>query len=242
MGSDKARKRRARQLEAQFEKKSMRRAHFALSGGVNKQGPRVEEPIHRKDDGMTNALRKMLSMKEGKKKNRQQGPRSGKYKNDERLPTPKEVNKESVNGGVSQNLKEDSSANSDDAQKLKADEENTKKKPSISKQKRRAFMKNKGKKSKDDFDEPRRIDPPAFGEQAERPMEATLKRRHWVDAEIPKPLTLSMKNVGSRIDSKALAALYRTSRRSKGGDKKNQVATMETLKQLVKSSTVDSSH
>ena len=105
-------------------------------------------------------------------------------------------------------------------------------------------MKKKGKKTRDgDLYEP---DPgtasaPMFGEQADRPIEATLKRRHWVDSETPKPLTLSMKNVGSRMDSKALAALYRTSRRNRVTEHRKQ-ATMDTLKQLVKSTTMESQH
>lgn len=244
MGSDKARKRRARQLEAQFEKKSMRRAHFSLGGGVGKHSSRVEEPVgNRKDDGMTNALRKMLAMKEGRKFDRHH---SGRHQKKSQERVVKEPEKDASVAESSPHSKGGLVDDEDNKRKMKRTEKEEEKKTSASKLKRKAFMKKKGKKTKDDLYEPGvKLStggaPPAFGEQAERPIEATLKRRHWVDSETPKPLTLSMKNVGSRMDSKALAALYRTSRKGKVAHQK-QAATMESLKQLVKSTTTDAAH
>ena len=243
MGSDKARKRRARQLEAQFEKKSMRRAHFSLGGGVGKQSGRVEQVGHMKDDGMTNALRKMLAMKEGRNPNdrrRGQYEKKGERKQDK-------VGKEVSQGDdhkASLDPKEgtmDQGDGRNSRKKVKRKGKEEEKKVSASKLKRKAFMKKKGKKTNDEDSYepgpgPASFNTPVFGEQADRPIEATLKRRHWVDSETPKPLTLSMKNVGSRMDSKALAALYRTSRNKNG---KKHVATMDTLKQLVKSTAMD---
>lgn len=243
MGSDKARKRRARQLEAQFEKKSMRRAHFSLGGGVGKHSARVEETVgNRKDDGMTNALRKMLAMKEGRKFDRHDSGRHQKKSQERVVKAPE---KDASVDESSPPPKGGSVDDEDGRRKITRTEKEEEKKTSASKLKRKAFMKRKGKKTKDDLYEPDVKLPtggaPAFGEQAERPIEATLKRRHWVDSETPKPLTLSMKNVGSRMDSKALAALYRTSRKGKMAHQK-QAATMETLKQLVKSTTTDAAH
>lgn len=277
MGSDKARKRRARQLEAQFEKKSMRRAHFSLGGGVSKEKhARAEEGRERHDDGMTNALRKMLSMKEGKKGHYQRGAeRSYQRKKEQRQVVQVDTQKKGndmtcVTKGPQNPLEQSMETNTtfcdthgrstefnamhvsrvtSNAKQPQGKEDGEKNKASASKLKRKAFMKSKGKRNKDDINQEsfkRGRDPaissraPSVGEQAEQPMQATLKRRHWVDTTTPKPLTLSMKNIGSRMDSKALAALYRSSRQGTM-TKQKQVATMETLKCLVKSTTADGS-
>ncbi len=243
MGSDKARKRRARQLEAQFEKKRMRRAHFSLGGGVGNQSERVENIGHSKDDGMTNALRKMLAMKEGRKQNHRNAGNTQKKSQRKHGDVSKALaQQDKAIGTVNPN--KGPIDDGEGRKKARHQEKEEEKKVSASKLKRKAFMKKKGKKTRDgDLYEP---DPgtasaPMFGEQADRPIEATLKRRHWVDSETPKPLTLSMKNVGSRMDSKALAALYRTSRRNRVTEHRKQ-ATMDTLKQLVKSTTMESQH
>lgn len=243
MGSDKARRRRTRQLEAQFEKKSMKRAHFSLS--CRKHGAKVEKVSHYQDDGMTNALRKMLAMKEGRKqihRNAEHTHKKSQRNGDEAIKARAQGQGKPVDKASAKS----NDASMDDGGKKKAiqHEKEEEKEMSASKLKRKAFMKKKGKKTRDDDEsyepDPGPVSAPVFGEQADRPIEATLKRRHWVDSETAKPLTLSMKNIGSRMDSKALAALYRSSRGNRVKEK--QVATMDTLKKLVKSTTMDSHH
>ena len=208
---------------------SMRRAHFSV-------GLAKEPATKAQDDGMTAALRKMLSMK--------------RAKDGSRRDTRGAVSPPVLTGGKQIDTKEEKkekkqthdSANKPEPGIKKAVVLEEEKQPSASRVRKKEFLRNKGKKKKGFPTNQQSTagesggDLPVFGEQAERPLDANLKRRHWVEVDTPKPLTLSMKNVGSRMDSKALAALYKKSRQSGGQQQHGKTATMESLKKLLKAS------
>jgi hypothetical protein len=205
---------------------SMRRAHFSV-------GLAKEPATKGQDDGMTAALRKMLSMKrakDGSQRDTRGAVSSAVSTGGKRMDT-KEEKKQKKQKQDSSNLPKPGTKKA-----VVLEEE---KQQSASRERKKEFLRNKGKKKKGvPIKQQSSVGEdalPAFGEQAERPLDANLKRRHWVEVDTPKPLTLSMKNVGSRMDSKALAALYKKSRQS-GEQQHGKTATMESLKKLLKAS------
>ncbi|KAI8105642.1 hypothetical protein M9434_000224 [Picochlorum sp. BPE23] len=232
----KKRKRRSRQLEAQYEKKSMRRAPFALEEGMTKDGKNKKQKQknggvvgNEGDAYMTAGMRKMLSMKHGAKK--------------EHVPHGGETQLEETKGRKNGRGNAPAEGNKTRVQKetttRPVEEEKEGKR---SKARKKEFLRKRDQRKKtthretDDKDAHGMV---SFGEQAEQPIKSNLKRRHWVEHDTPKPMTLSMRNVGSLMDSKALAALYKKSKRSNSEPKK---ATMDSLKKLLKASEVENNH
>lgn len=212
----------------------MRRAPFALEEGMTKEGKNKKQKQKNggvadndEDTYMTAAMRKMLSMKYGSKK--------------EHVPPGGLTRVEETKGR--KNAHGDSPAVGTRVQKETTNRPvEEEKKGKRSKAKKKEFLKKRDQRKKtthretDDMDAHGMV---SFGEQAEQPIKSTLKRRHWVEHDTPKPMTLSMRNVGSLMDSKALAALYKNSKRSNSEPKK---ATMDSLKKLLKASEVENTH
>lgn len=177
--------------------------------------------IDDEDTYMTAGMRKMLSMKHGPKKEAV-SPVGGETQGKE--TTQGRKNAESSDIRVQKQTND-----------LHMEE---KKEEKRAKARKKEFMKKRDQRKKTTH---READREAhgmvlFGEQAEQPLKSNLKRRHWVEHDTPRPMTSSMRNVGSLMDSKALAALYKNKKRTDTEPKK---ATMDSLKKLLRASEVE---
>jgi len=261
MAGNRAKKRRARQLEAQFEKANMRRTHFSASGAQqqpkpNGRGKDRDCPQRQESEGLTRDMKKMLSMKRAmdRKEGRAQGSVKMSAEFDSRAYQPREAEappQESLPATQFENK----------AKRTRVHPVEDGKTLSASKQRKKEYLRSKkGKRGSkpslngaDGVDgEHGSSDPhcPQFGEQAEAPMKEQLRRKHWVNGEGSAPghanATTSIVGLNAPMgrrrvagmDSRALAQIYRDQRKNKTDENEYaNKATMQSLKVLVRHGT-----
>lgn len=265
MGADRARKRRVRAIEAKYEKTHRRRAQFApeASPAGNK------EKRQRPDDGLSRDMRKMLSMKRAMeaRKRKKAGGDVGSEDHPGVGDAPSGAHGGSGDAAVEEVGEQvdardrgegaDARRHSGASERRQAPEEG--KTLSASKQRKKAFMRNKsrGRKvdTKSDSQNDTMIDTKhapsvAFGEQADAPMKEVLRSRHWAEKPGREGVHPAVSIVGldarmgtrrvAGMDSQAIAVLYRNQKKKDGeqggglGPSPNAArATMKSLKNLV---------
>eukprot|EP00890_Picochlorum_soloecismus_P003296 jgi/Picsp_1/3968/NSC_01480-R1_---NA--- len=236
MGKGTAKRRqRARLIEAQIEKKSMRRLAFKVDPSQKSRNcdNETESKSNKEkyEDFMPSTLRRMLSMKKGKRKEPAEGTSGSKLIMDHSSIA-------SHNKRIRTEITEKRDHSSNQTDKIvssKQSEAKRKKKEFLkAKEKKKKLKSNKGsiqQFAKDSI----KADKVAFGEQAEQPLESSLKRKPWVEADVSNSHSISLRPGTScvpMLDSKMLAAFYKKN----GGTGKpaGSRATMQSLKSLLR--------
>lgn len=295
MGSARARKRRNRALEAQFEKTHRRRAQFAP--GTAEPSPAHGGPSKRQrpDDGLSRDMRKMLSMKRAMESRKRKGARAdpddsivvgsnriprGDHDTDDTRNTRDNLTRKNTHGHDERGNAQDPTLDAQEDHERKrhrttaADrrqtlEDEDTKQLSASKQRKKEYMRNKkkGKSGKtaatpgqdthgDEHDigtsqsekntNTNTKPTVAFGEQVDAPMKEVLRSKHWAEKPGREGIDPAVSIVGlgaqmgkrrvAGMDSQAIAALYRSQKKSDGDDAgrpSSARATLKSLKQLV---------
>jgi len=220
---------------------SMRRLAFKVDPSQKKRNCDHETESksnkEKSEDFMPSTLRKMLSMKKGKRKEPAEGSNPEKNCSGSKLIMD--------HNGIASHDKaiQVDSIHTRDRSKKQIDRK-VPSKQSDGKRKKKEFLKAKERKKKLKSKKGRihevtkdssRADVVAFGEQAEQPLESSLKRKHWVEAGASNDHSISIRTQTScvpKLDSKMLAAFYKNS----GGTRKNadSRATMQSLKALLR--------
>lgn len=180
------------------------------------------------EDFMPSTLRKMLSMKNGKRKEPAAEGASGS----------KMMMDHSSNAAL-----HDKQIRTHNIDKKNGSSERVDKKVSSkqneAKRKKKEFLKAKEKKKKlkkkqesSHAKDTSKADEVAFGEQVEQPLESSLKRKHWAEASNSQTVGIRPRTSVPKLDSKMLAAFYKNS----GGSGKagGSRATMQSLKALLR--------
>ena len=208
---------------------SMRRPAFKIDPSHknktrdNEKESRLNKEIS--EDFMPSTLRKMLSMKNGKRKEPAEGASGSKMTMDHSNGSGAALHDKQIR--THDSVKKENSNQIDKKVSSKQNEAKRKKKEFLkAKEKKKKLKKNSSHgKIKNVADEV------VFGEQAEQPLESSLKRKHWAEASNTKTVGIKPRSV-PKLDSKMLAAFYKTS----GGSGKagGSRATMQSLKALLR--------
>lgn len=179
------------------------------------------------EDFMPSTLRKMLSMKKGKRKESAEGASGSKMTMDHSKSSSEALHDKKIRTDTID--KKDRNSNQID--------KNVSSKQSEAKRKKKEFLKAKEKKKLKKNQESShgkaigKANNVAFGEQAEQPLESSLKRKHWVEGSNSQTVGIRPRTSVPKLDSKILAAFYKNSGGSgkAGGGR----ATMQSLKALL---------
>ena len=178
------------------------------------------------EDFMPSTLRKMLSMKKGKRKESAEGASGSRMTMDHSKSSSEAVHDKKIRADTID--KKDRNSNQID--------KNVSSKQSEAKRKKKEFLKAKEKKKlkkKQESSQGKDISKAtnvAFGEQAEQPLESNLKRKHWVEGSNSQTVGIRPRTSVPKLDSKILAAFYKNSGGKAGGSR----ATMQSLKALLR--------